>query len=170
VEAGADGGAARFATSGRMQRGAQSGTISGENVNNSSLGTLIRERRRQLNLTQEEVARRIKTSVPFVGHLEANKRRPSEATITRLAEVLGFDRSDLFFRAYPQTKALLEHSASDDLTSAWEAFCKDQQLQQVHAVTPEEMEILGRVALMGHVRSVRDFIYILNSVRQALSE
>jgi transcriptional regulator with XRE-family HTH domain len=144
--------------------------MSGENVNNSSLGALIRERRRQLDLTQEEVARQIKTSVPFVGHLEANKRRPSEATITKLAEVLGFDRSDLFFRAYPQTKALLEQPSSVDAASAWEEFREDEQLHRIHGVSPEEMEILGRVALMGHVRSVRDFIYILNSIRQALAE
>jgi hypothetical protein len=30
------------------------------------------------------------------------------------------------------------------------------------------MEMLSRVALMGDVRSERDFIYILNSIRQAL--
>lgn len=36
-----------------------------------SFGQVIRERRRQLNLTQDEVARRIKTSAPYVGHLEA---------------------------------------------------------------------------------------------------
>lgn len=29
--------------------------------------------------------------------------------------------------------------------------------------------MLSQVALMGEVRSVRDFVYILNTVRQALS-
>jgi len=33
-----------------------------------NFGQVIRERRRQLDLTQEEVARRIKTSTPYVGH------------------------------------------------------------------------------------------------------
>ena len=36
-----------------------------------SFGQVIRERRRQLDLTQDEVAHRIKTSTPYVGHLES---------------------------------------------------------------------------------------------------
>ena len=66
-----------------------------------TLGQVIRERRRQLNLTQHEVARRIKTSTPYVGHLEADKRHPSILVISRLAEVLGLDRRDLFVLANP---------------------------------------------------------------------
>jgi hypothetical protein len=30
------------------------------------------------------------------------------------------------------------------------------------------MELLSRIALLGDVRSERDFIYVLNAVRQAL--
>lgn len=36
----------------------------------NQFGKLICERRRLLNLTQEELARRIRVSMPFVGHLE----------------------------------------------------------------------------------------------------
>ncbi|MGC1808785.1 MAG: helix-turn-helix transcriptional regulator, partial [Candidatus Binataceae bacterium] len=61
-----------------------------------NFGQVIRERRRQLDLTQEEVAHRIKTSTPYVGHLESGKRHPSDKIVTRLAEVLGLDRRDLF--------------------------------------------------------------------------
>jgi len=38
-----------------------------------TFGQVIRDRRRQLDLTQQEVARRIKTSTPYVGHLESKK-------------------------------------------------------------------------------------------------
>src|SRR5215469_5250514 len=58
----------------------------------NQLGKLIRERRRLLNLTQEELARRIRVSMPFVGHLETGHRRPSEKTIAKLARVLGLDQ------------------------------------------------------------------------------
>ena len=46
-----------------------------------TFGAVIRERRRRLDLTQEEVARRIKTSTPYIGHLESGKRHPSEKVI-----------------------------------------------------------------------------------------
>src|SRR6202051_3735891 len=71
-----------------------------------TFGQVIRERRRQLDLTQEEVARRIKTSTPYVGHLESGKRHPSDKILTRMAEVLGLDRRELFFLANPRRQAL----------------------------------------------------------------
>src|SRR5271156_3818422 len=89
-----------------------------------SFGDVIRERRRQLELTQEEVAGQIETSIPFVGHLEANKRRPSDTTVTKLADVLGLDRSELFFLANPQARALLQQPKPGG-NSAWEEFRKD---------------------------------------------
>lgn len=132
------------------------------------LGQVIRDRRRQLDLTQEEVARRIKTSTPYVGHLESGKRHPSDKIVSRLAEVLGLDRRELFFLANPRAQALLTPREQVPASSAWEDFRHNEQVRRVHAITSEEMEMLSRVALMGEVRSQRDFIYILNTIRQAL--
>jgi transcriptional regulator with XRE-family HTH domain len=61
-----------------------------------TFGQVIHERRRRLDLTQQEVSRRIKTSMPYIGHLEAGLRHPSDKVLSRLAEVLGLDRRDLF--------------------------------------------------------------------------
>jgi transcriptional regulator with XRE-family HTH domain len=133
-----------------------------------SLGQIIRERRRQLDLTQEEVAHRIKTSTPYVGHLESGKRHPSDKIVTRLAEVLGLDRRELFFLANPRAQALLSEETESRPESAWEDFKKNEQMRRIHNITGDEMEMLSRVALLGDVRSPRDFIYILNTVRHAV--
>lgn len=133
-----------------------------------TFGDVIRERRRQLDLTQEEVARQIKTSIPYVGHLEANKRRASESIVVRLADVLGLDGRELFFLANPGARALLEENHRNG-HSSWEEFRHDERLLRAFGVTALELEMLSHVALMGEVRSVRDFVYILNTVRQALS-
>ncbi len=133
-----------------------------------TFGQVIRDRRRQLDLTQEEVARRIKTSTPYVGHLESGKRHPSDKIVSRLAEVLGLDRRELFFLANPRAQALLTSREEVPANSAWEDFRRNEQIRRLHNVTNEEMEALSRVALMGEVRSQRDFIYILNTIRQAL--
>lgn len=133
-----------------------------------TFGQVIRDRRRQLDLTQEEVARRIKTSTPYVGHLESGKRHPSDKIVSRLAEVLGLDRRELFFLANPRAQALLTPREETTANSAWEDFRHNDQLRRIHNVTNEEMEALSRVALMGEVRSQRDFIYILTTIRQAL--
>ena len=133
-----------------------------------SFGQIIRDRRRQLDLTQEEVAKRIKTSTPYVGHLESSKRHPSDKILTRLAEVLGLDRRELFFLANPRAQELLSPQVESAPETAWDDFKKNDQLRRVHNVTGDEMEMLSRVALLGDVRSSRDFIYILNTVRHAV--
>jgi transcriptional regulator with XRE-family HTH domain len=137
-----------------------------------SFGDVIRKRRRELDLTQEEVAARVKTSTPYVGHLESGKRHPSEKVVTRLAEVLGLDRREMFFLANPHTEALLsdEPDTADAPVSAWEEFRKNDQLRRVHNITANEMEMLSRVALLGDVQSPRELIYILNTVRHVIGK
>ncbi len=140
-----------------------------ESIKPRSFGEVIRERRRQLDLTQEEVAHRIETSIPFIGHLEANKRRPSEATLTKLADALGLDRGELFFLANPEAKALLQPPKTNG-SSAWDEFKRDERLLRAQGITQKEMEMLSQVALLGEVRSARDFLYIIQTVRHSLSK
>ncbi|MBF6559156.1 MAG: helix-turn-helix transcriptional regulator [Candidatus Binataceae bacterium] len=131
-------------------------------------GPVIRERRRQLDLTQQEVAHRIKTSTPYVGHLESGKRHPSDKVLSKLAEVLGLDRRDLFFLANPRAVELLRTPTEGGKESAWTAFRKDERIRRVHNIAADEMELLGRVAAMGEIGSARDLIYLLTTVRHVL--
>ena len=133
-----------------------------------TFGQVLRDRRRQLDLTQQEVARRIKTSTPYVGHLEAGKRRPSNAVLSRLADVLGLNRRDLFILANPKVVELLGTDEAEKGNSAWVLFQRNEQLRRVLGITPQEIAILSKVAEMGEVISPRDFIFILYAVRQAL--
>ena len=135
----------------------------------ATFGEVIRERRRQADLTQREVAVRIGTSTPYIGHLESGKRHPSEEIVARLADALGFERKELFFLANPKAHAIVAAPAVTEGSSAWEEFRRNHQLRNSMRVTAQEMEMLARVALMGEVRSTRDFLYILNTVRQALT-
>ena len=138
-------------------------------INKRTLGQVIRERRRQLNLTQQGVARRIKTSTPYIGHLEADKRRPSILVISRLAAVLGLDQRDLFMLANPKAADMITPNESEGGKSAWNEFRTAVQIQRAHQITAEEMKLLSRVAEMGEVSSPRDFIFIIKAVRYALA-
>jgi transcriptional regulator with XRE-family HTH domain len=133
-----------------------------------NFGQVIRDRRRQLDLTQQEIARRIKVSTPYVGHLESSKRHPSDKVLGQLAGVLGLDRRELFMLANPQAMKLLQPKETDKKKLAWDEFRKDGQIRRAHQITSDEMELLSSVALMGEISSPRDFIYILNTVRQVL--
>jgi len=132
-----------------------------------SFARTIRERRRHLDLTQEEVAGRIGTSVAYIAHLEAGRRHASEKVIVNLA---GLDPRELFFLANPETKDLVSPKPAARKASPWEAFAGDEKLRKIHGITEQEMKALSEVALMGDVRSSRDFIFILNTIRHALSK
>jgi transcriptional regulator with XRE-family HTH domain len=131
-------------------------------------GQIIRARRRQLDLTLEEVAKRIKTSQQFVGRLESGKKGPSEKIITRLAKVLGFDARKLFFLARQDAHTILNLSPANPVPSARKRFKKDNLLRRFHKIPDAEMEMLSHVASLGEVRSADEFIYVLNAVRIAI--
>jgi transcriptional regulator with XRE-family HTH domain len=133
-----------------------------------TFGHVLRERRRKLDLTQQEVARRIRTSTPYVGHLEAGKRHPSDKVIGRLAEVLGLERRELFFLANPAALELVRVESDQQRLSPWEEFKRDDRTRRLHNILSDEMEVLARIAQLGEVSAPRDFVYILNTVRHAL--
>ena len=132
-------------------------------------GDSIRARRRQLNLTQQQLAGRVRVSVEYIGCLEGEKRHPSEAVIKQLAEALSLDVRELYLLANPDTRRLISQTqGSDGASSAWEIFQKDENLRVIHNITDQEMQALAGVALLGKIREPRDFIFILNAIRQAL--
>ncbi len=139
-------------------------------VTTRSFGQVIRERRRKLDLTQQELARRIEISMPYITLLETGARHPSDKVVHKLAEALALDPRELFFLANPETKALISQEQRTSEASAWDTFAKDESLRKVNHITDQEMQTLSHVALMGEVRSSRDFLFILNTIRQAIGQ
>ena len=135
-----------------------------------SLAKVIRNRRRALGLTQQEVAKRIGISPAYVGHLELAKRLPSQKVLVKTASLLGLDRWELFILANPDAAAIVSASPGKIRKSCWNRFLKDIRLRELHHVTDEELKILSRVAAMGEVRSTHDFIHVLAAIRNALGK
>jgi transcriptional regulator with XRE-family HTH domain len=132
-----------------------------------NFGQVIRNRRRELNLTLKQVAERVGTSKPYIAHLESGARHPSDRVVARLARALGLEGRRLFLLANPQAQALISQEGGA-ATSTWEKFLNDKQLQRLHDITEDEMEVLSRVALLGEVYSPADLIYVLNAIRHAI--
>jgi transcriptional regulator with XRE-family HTH domain len=135
-----------------------------------TFGQRIRERRLQLGLTQRQVGLRIEASTPHVGHLESNKRHPSDTVLARLAKVLDLDPRGLFLSANPTAERLIKSTEAVNGTSAWDALRRDKDFQRLHNITSAEMKFLSRVAQLGEVASRRDFLQILNVVRHTLQQ
>ena len=129
-------------------------------------GNLIRERRRQLDMKQEEVARRVGTSPSYLSNFEAGMRRPSENLIVKIADVLGLDAHELFLYTVPNIDHFLSHPQTSNKASALQSFLKDQSLREAHKITDQEIETLSRLAMMGDVKSSQDFLFILKTIRR----
>jgi transcriptional regulator with XRE-family HTH domain len=130
-------------------------------------GDAIRAKRIELGFTHAEVAARIKISTPYVGHLESGKRHPSDKIVTKLADLLGLDNRELFLLANPHAQALISESVTAE-GSSWEQFQKNEKLQRIHNISNDEMQVLSQVVLMGDIRSPRELIYILTTIRHAV--
>ena len=126
----------------------------------------IRTKRRELNLTQDELAGRIGISTPYIGHLESGKRHPSDEIVAKMAAALDLGNRELFFLANPHAQALISEPAAKG--STWEQFRKDEKLRRLHNVLKDEMVVLSQVAMMGEIQSPRDLIYILTTIRHAV--
>ena len=136
----------------------------------TNLGMVLRRRRRQLELTQQQVARKVNVRANYIGYLARDMRRPSTAVLAKLAKVLDLDQEELFFLAHPQVRTFIHTDAPDPKESAWEGFRTDKRLQTRHGVTPAELKVLQHISALGDVREPRDYLFILQAIRQALQE
>lgn len=136
----------------------------------TSLGTIIHRRRRQLELTQQEIARRIGVRANYIGYLERDLRRPSTGVLGKLAKALDLDQEELFFLAHPQVRSFIHTEAPDPKESAWDRFRTNKRLHTRHGITPAELKALQHLSALGPVRSSRDYLFILQAIRQALQD
>src|SRR5215217_6959773 len=79
-----------------------------------NLGSLVRQRRKALGLTQEELARRASLSLGVVHRLEAGTiRDPHYSTLEAMAGALGVDVAELLRDPVPLADALLTAGQTD---------------------------------------------------------
>ena len=139
-----------------------------------SLGEVLRRRRHELNLTQRELADKLGVKPAHVAYLELDRRRPSLSLLSRIAQVLDLKRERLILLSHPETQKFF--SASPDVAfpvrkdQAWRDFSRNKVTMIRHKITPKELKILSQVALLGRIATPRSFLFILNSIRQAVEE
>jgi len=139
-----------------------------------TLGKLLQKQRHALGLTQRELAVQLGVKPAHVAYLETDRRRPSLGLLSRIATVLGLDREKLFALAHPEASSLMsscaktKHPVAKD--QAWREFRYNKALLARHQVRPRELQVLAQVNLLGKVTAPRNFLFILNAIRQAVDE
>ncbi len=139
-----------------------------------TLGSVLKGQRQVFALTQRELAHKLGVKASHIAYLENGRRLPSLSLLARIADTLGLDKQRLFLLAHPEARALVtnrgEALPSQRHDHAWRRFVADRALLIRHKVTPRELRVLRKVNLLGRVSGPRQFLFILNSIRQAVDE
>jgi len=139
-----------------------------------TLGQLLKRRREELALTQRELASRLGVKPSHVAYLENDRRRPSLGLLSRIGDVLGLPRDEIFLLAHPEARELITASRPPverkDAQEIWRDFARNKPLLARYQVKPRELKVLSNVHLLGRVSAPRHYLFILNAIRQAVDD
>ncbi|HYL58488.1 MAG TPA: helix-turn-helix transcriptional regulator [Candidatus Acidoferrales bacterium] len=139
-----------------------------------TLGQVLRQRREAYALTQRELARKLGVKASHVAYLENGRRRPSLSLLARLADTLELDKQRLFLLTHPEAEGILnsrrEPARAQRADHAWRKFVSNRGILARHKITSQELKVLQKVNLLGRVSAPNQFLFILNSIRQAVEE
>ena len=136
-----------------------------------SFGRVIEDRRRELGLTQEMVAKKVGVKANYVGYLERGMRHPSQKVVERLSSALKLDSQDLYLLANPRVRSLLGKApkAAPSGPSLWQKFLRDPSLQQSQGLTSGEKEALAQVAQAEKASSMAGVVKALKALRRGFA-
>jgi transcriptional regulator with XRE-family HTH domain len=139
----------------------------------NTLGQVLRRRREMLGLTQRELSRRLGVKSSHVTYLESDRRRPSLGLLSRIADVMGMERERLFLLAHPEASSFVvshPEAPGKNAQQIWDDFASNEALIARHNINPAELKVLSQISLLGKVTAPRNFLFILNAIRQAVEE
>jgi transcriptional regulator with XRE-family HTH domain len=136
-----------------------------------SFGRVIEDRRRELGLTQEMVAKKVGVKANYVGYLERGMRHPSQKVVERLSSALKLDSQDLYLLANPRVRSLLGKApkAAPSSQSLWQKFLRDSSLQQSQGLTSREKEALAQVAQAEKASSMAGVVKAIKALRRGFA-
>jgi transcriptional regulator with XRE-family HTH domain len=122
------------------------------NVNNGLLGSIIKERRELLNISQTELAKRMSVHQSYVSDLESGKKtNPTKETIWKLADALEICREEFFIALASneeERKAIIEeYDKMNDFDG--EDFELMKKLKQMDAGNRQLFEALVDALIRG---------------------
>jgi transcriptional regulator with XRE-family HTH domain len=139
-----------------------------------TLGQVLKQRRGAYAYTQRELARKLGIKASHVAYLENGRRRPSLSLLSRIADTLELDKRRLFLLAHPEAQWIVgerrEPSPAQRREDAWRKFARDRGTLTRHKVTDQELKVLHKVNMLGRVSAPKQFLFILNAIRQAVEE
>ena len=124
---------------------------------------IILHRRKDMKLTQDQVARRVGVHANYVGYLERGLRRPGDRTLIALCDALELDKATLFatlnplFRDIVKTTGDLPEEAGPTPIPLQELLDDAGALKKLGA-NADDIAKLRVLSVFGDVRNKEDYI------------
>lgn len=137
-----------------------------------TLGQLLKRQRKELGLSQQELALKLGLKAGHVAQLETDCGvRPSFQLLSRIAGVLGLDKNRLFQLAErgesSSSGARRAVSRPREKGQVWGAFARSRALLDRYNVKPKELKALSQVSLMGKITGSEALLFILDAIRDS---
>lgn len=129
------------------------------------LGEVVKSRREMIGFSQRELGLRVGVKGSHIAYIEAGRRRPSLALLFRLAKNLDLNRQELFMLAHPDAASFVTPPPKNG-DIVWRRLV---DAAPRYSVTPGELAVLHEIRMLGRISSMRSYLSILNSIRQALA-
>ncbi len=133
-----------------------------------NFGRIIEDRRHQLNLTQEMIAKKVGVKANYIGYLERGMRHPSQKVVERLSGALKLDSQELYLMANPRVRSLLGKGkvAAPAGSSLWQRFLQDKALQQKQGLSSQEQEALAQLSQAEKAETMASVVKIVKALRK----
>ncbi len=136
----------------------------------NSLGRLIKQKRKELDLTQRALAKQLGVEASHVAYLESGKRKPSLTLMARLEDALGVSRQQIFLLTHPEAAAVVNPSdriaPREQPADEWRQFITDRSFVKRHQITRRELRAFKELSLLGYVLSRHQLLAILTMIRE----
>ena len=150
---------------GRARRGRRLRAPRGtpQSAEKARLAAFLKARRNQLGLTQQLLSQKLGVRASHIALLENGRRRPSLSLVGRLAAALGVSGRDLLDLAYPEIRPLLSpvSKARTKPNPSWQRLFNDRALLARYRITPQELDVLERLSMLGGKVTAKRLLAIL---------
>lgn len=135
-----------------------------------TFGSMVLRRRKELGMTQSDLAQKVGVQPNYIVYLEKGERKPSDRTVLRMADALGIDRADLYLAANPELRDFLKISDANEvqlaeMPSGLKALAEDSVLREKLSITDAEIDAVQGVRMRGRVTTAAQYAALILNMR-----
>jgi transcriptional regulator with XRE-family HTH domain len=133
------------------------------------LGQLIKQKRKELAITQRALAEQLGVEPSHVAYLESGQRKPSLMLMAGLEAALGISRQQIFLLAHPEAAGIVNPIDRSPLREepavVWRRLRTDRAFISRHRMNGRELQVFHQLYRLGYALSRHQVLAILTMIR-----